>query len=157
MKKLTFIFALIIGLYTGCDTNITGSGDDPSGGFLERGVGVLAEVESSPPSGTYYNDGSSTSAATGGDDLEDGYSVWNSNGYVFELSVYESTVLGFDEQASVKISNPTDTQYRRTNSTWISITSTATVTADSVRTGTNGTCSTETDVVITVGGDIIED
>ncbi len=151
MKKMTIVITIIVGLYTGCDTNITGSGNDISDGFLEKSADVLAEIETNPPSGTYYNDGVSTSTASGGDDLKDGYSVWNSNSSIYGLSVYESTILGLASQAYVKISNPVNTQYRRTNSAWIAITSTATVAVDSIRTGSSGSCDVESDEEWTVG------
>lgn len=153
MKKLTLIVAIIIGLYTGCDNNITGSGNDASRGFLAKDPDVLAQIESNPPSGTSYHDGSSSQAAQGDDDLKDGYSVWNTNGYTFGISVYESTIIGFAERDSVKISNPVDTKYRRTNSIWITVTSTTTVFADSVRTGSSGSCQAEADEEITAGSD----
>lgn len=146
MRWFVFCFSVILTLlFIGCESQIVipGQSESQEVRTLPR-VTVVATVESSPPSGTYFSipdDFNSPYQATGNEELPPKSSLWNGQSLEFSVTLNSSVIAQWNSVSSVTIVNPVDAEYLSGNDLWVSIFSSSTVNCKAVRTGESGGCT----------------
>jgi len=144
MKNLCAALFCLVLFDTGCEQSMTF--DPEQNGplvHLHRGAEEIAQIEASPPSGTQYGTGNSTWTASGSEYLEDDYWVRNTQDKDFGVDIFGSVCAHYEDTTTINISSPIGVTYRHVTEGWKSLTSAASVTTDSVRTDSTGSCSIE--------------
>lgn len=136
-----------------CDTdNIISNNDSgPNGSYLTRGDN-LAQIESSPPSGTRYGTGNRSIAATGGEYLQNEYWVDNIYSSNYKIDVFDKVLVFYVTPEYIYVNYPVNVTYKHVTSGWISLSSSGYITTDSLKTDTSGSCTIETNEVSNLGG-----
>lgn len=115
-----------------------------------------AQIESNPPYGTLYGDADSSWTAQGDEYLYDGYWVVNNSSNRYEIDVFENALITCEKVVTIRVVNPSGVTYKDGLNGWVSLTSTANVSTDSLKTNSTGTCGIigpQNDDELEIGGD----
>ncbi|MBT3760855.1 MAG: hypothetical protein HOF86_12845 [Candidatus Marinimicrobia bacterium] len=142
MKLWNVVIVTLSLFILNCDTNnITSSNESE---YLARGDD-LAQIQPSPPSGTQFGTGNSTWTSSGEEYLKDEY--WTKNIYsnLYKVNVFELVSVTYDNPEYIHVNNPVNVTYKHVNLGWISLPRSGYIQTDSIKTGSIGSCTIESD------------
>lgn len=155
MKFRNVLLVMISLIVVNCNNNSVVSYDNTQDsylGSLSRGAEDLAQIESSPPSGTKYGHGNNVWTATGGEYLKDGYYAKNIYGSDFEVFIFSEVVVSYASASYIYVDNPVGVRYKHQSSGWQTLSSAGYITTDSLLTNSSGSCSVIGDDELEIGG-----
>ncbi len=143
------LWLIVVVMFFGCEGSLTQPGIvdhqeiELSEGTLAKQLRAVAKLDSVLPSGTIYKEAGDTTTyhASGGELLHDGDWVGNFKDSFYDIHLYSLMNVGFDSLTTVTIAFPSNVQYFDSTGSWVSITSSGTVSAAAVKTSTSGSAT----------------